>query len=85
MVIQKRLRGVLKLLQKLVGKKKKLLFFFLFSQASFFLSERQDQSILMESLGNSNNTILLNYREKDRENWLRWIAKEVFQKVIFSV
>lgn len=83
MVIQKRLRGVLKLLQKLVGKKK-LLFFFIFS-GILFLSERQDQSILMESLGNSNNTILLNYREKDHENWLRWIAKEVFQKVIFSV
>lgn len=39
----------------------------------------------MESLGNSNNTILLNYMEKDHENCLRWIAKEVFQKVIFSV
>lgn len=33
----------------------------------YFLSERQNQSILMDSLGNDNNTILLNYRERDCE------------------
>lgn len=83
MVIQERLRGVLKLVRKLVGKKEKFHGYFILSDL-FLLSERQDRSILMKSLGNGNNTILLNYREKDHENWLSWIPNEVFQKVIFS-
>lgn len=58
-------------------KKKESCRAFLFSQASkngslrgffiiIFLFERQNQSILMDSLGND-NTILLNYRERDCE------------------
>lgn len=65
---------------------------FLISQASknyssrwyfLFLSERPNQYILVESLGNGNNTILLNYREKNRENWLSWVTEKLLQKVIF--